>query len=87
MKKTERLSRFQKGTKEVVKELRKVASEAKKRENVRAAILLTFEQGNVVGQYVLGELRLFESIGALEILKTDLLNQADQIKKGELELV
>lgn len=84
MKKTKSLTKIQESTNEVVKALRKQASLAAKGENVESAMLIVFEKNNTVLQIVSGDLRLYKAIGALEILKTDLLNQADQLEQGDL---
>lgn len=69
---------------EVVAGLRKQANDSKQSGKARGAIVLVFEKGNVVTQQVLGDFSLYKAIGAVEILKNDLVNQADQIQQGEI---
>ena len=48
-----------------------------------SVIVIAFE-GDDVHQLIEGKIEVFSMIGAVEVLKQDLLNQCDTLKKGEL---
>ena len=70
---------------EVIDLLKEAVTKAEAGE-IQGFVMVTAEPRNVVGQLIGGKLRMNDLIGGLEFAKRDLMNQGDELKKGELDI-